>query len=279
MSRFFPPQTFRSNTPQASRKIQLPHVDADAIGSVVEYLYTGEYFPKRTSSARDAPPEKDPRLSATDDTGLGLLVHARMYTLANRLGLSELKSLAHSKIHRTASTAKGELAYARFVYKKSNPRTRRSGSQSRHFGLRAASVCATMRSQSSRACVWRSHSLRMMCCNWFWVSRRRGGGAMTMRRRRAGRARVLCQGQRGRGRESARRRAGVRGVILRFMGEDVLGFSLETFGRGLRSSSARWRAVLHCFFPKQKRQEVESQNHQHHIILAIIHCWGYSRGM
>jgi hypothetical protein len=96
-------------------------VDTDAMGSVIEYLYTGEYFPKKTSSARDAPLEKDPRQPVPDDDGAGLLVHARVYTLAERLGLPELKSLAHSKIHRTASTAKGELAYARFVYKESNP--------------------------------------------------------------------------------------------------------------------------------------------------------------
>jgi hypothetical protein len=91
------------------------------MGSVIEYLYTGEYFPKKTSGARDAPLEKDPRLPATDDDGVGLLVHARVYTLADRLQLPDLKSLSHSKIHRTASTAKGELAYARYVYKESSP--------------------------------------------------------------------------------------------------------------------------------------------------------------
>jgi hypothetical protein len=91
------------------------------MGSVIEYLYTGEYFPKKTSSARDAPLEKDARQPQPDDDGLGLLVHARIYTLAERLGLPELRSLAHSKIHRTASTARGELAYARYVYKESNP--------------------------------------------------------------------------------------------------------------------------------------------------------------
>ncbi|CAN9301067.1 unnamed protein product [Alternaria alternata] len=73
------------------------------------------------ADARDAPLEKDPRQPSTDNEGLGLLVHARIYTLADRLQLPELKSLAHSKIHRTASTAKGELAYARYVYKESNP--------------------------------------------------------------------------------------------------------------------------------------------------------------
>lgn len=98
-----------------------PDCDADAMGSVIEFLYTGEYFPKKTSAARDAPLEKDPRQPSPDDDGAGLLVHARVYTLAERLGLPVLKSLAHSKIHRTPSTAKGELAYARFVYKESNP--------------------------------------------------------------------------------------------------------------------------------------------------------------
>ena len=96
-------------------------VDTDAMGSVIEYLYTGEYFPKKTTSSRDAPLEKDPRLPSPDDDGLGLLVHARIYTLADRLQLPTLKSLAHSKIHRTASTAKGELTYARYVYKESDP--------------------------------------------------------------------------------------------------------------------------------------------------------------
>jgi hypothetical protein len=91
------------------------------MGSAIEYLYTNEYFPKKTSASRDAPLEKDPRLPGADDNGLGLLVHARVYTLADQLQLPDLKSLAHSKIHRTASTAKGELAYARYVYKESNP--------------------------------------------------------------------------------------------------------------------------------------------------------------
>ncbi|EUC44329.1 hypothetical protein COCMIDRAFT_37790 [Bipolaris oryzae ATCC 44560] len=107
--------------PGGPRQIVYSDCDIDAMGSVVEYLYTGEYFPKKTSSARDASLEKDPRQPEIDHEGVGLLVHARIYTLAERLQLPELKSLAHSKIHRTASTAKGELAYARYVYKESDP--------------------------------------------------------------------------------------------------------------------------------------------------------------
>jgi hypothetical protein len=45
-----------------------------------------------------------------------LLKHARVYTLAETLGLPALKSLALSKIHCVNSTAKGEIAYARYVY-------------------------------------------------------------------------------------------------------------------------------------------------------------------
>ena len=50
-----------------------------------------------------------------------LFSNARIYTLADRLQLPNLRSLTHSKIHRTGSNAKGELAYARYVYKESNP--------------------------------------------------------------------------------------------------------------------------------------------------------------
>jgi regulator of PEP synthase PpsR (kinase-PPPase family) len=39
-----------------------------------------------------------------------------VYTLAEKLGISTLKSLAHSKIHRINSTSLGELEYARYVY-------------------------------------------------------------------------------------------------------------------------------------------------------------------
>jgi len=49
-------------------------------------------------------------------TGDQLLKHARVYTLADKFGLAVLKNLASSKIHCVNSTAKGEIAYARYVY-------------------------------------------------------------------------------------------------------------------------------------------------------------------
>lgn len=39
-----------------------------------------------------------------------------MYTLAEKLGIPALKTLAHSKIHRINSTSHGEIVYARYVY-------------------------------------------------------------------------------------------------------------------------------------------------------------------
>ena len=51
-----------------------------------------------------------------DETGAQLLKHARVYNLAEKLGLPDLKTLAHSKIHLINSTAVAEIAYARYVY-------------------------------------------------------------------------------------------------------------------------------------------------------------------
>lgn len=91
-----------------------------SVGSILEYLYNDEYFPKRADSRKDSALEFDPTVPSPDDEGVALLCHARVYTLADKLGLPTLKSLAHTKIHRSDSTAKGELAYARFVYKETD---------------------------------------------------------------------------------------------------------------------------------------------------------------
>ena len=98
-------------------KLQIDFHDEslDAFGCFLQYQYTGEYFPRRLASVPDGL-EPDPSLPAVDDTGSQLLKHARVYTLAEKLGLPELKTLAHSKIHRINSTAVGEIAYARYVY-------------------------------------------------------------------------------------------------------------------------------------------------------------------
>lgn len=96
--------------------------DIDAAGSVLEWLYNAEYFPKRSDpNDKMSTLEDDLTIPKNDDAGIGLLRHARVYTLADKLGLPALKSLAHAKIHRTSSTAKGEIAYARYVYQYSSP--------------------------------------------------------------------------------------------------------------------------------------------------------------
>ena len=97
-----------------TRRIALPTDDLDAIGCFLQFQYTGEYFPRRIPSTDTLEP--DPSSPAVDDTGAQLLKHARVYTLADKLSIPDLKALAHSKIHRINSTARGEIAYARYVY-------------------------------------------------------------------------------------------------------------------------------------------------------------------
>jgi len=56
--------------------------DEDAMGCFLEYLYNGEYFPRRVGDGRDGTLETDPSLPVPDNTGDQLLRHARVYTLA-----------------------------------------------------------------------------------------------------------------------------------------------------------------------------------------------------
>ncbi|RAL59568.1 hypothetical protein DID88_006561 [Monilinia fructigena] len=98
----------------SERRIDLVDEDLDAVGCFLEYLYTNDYFPRKIPGSRDL--EQDPTMPEVDETGDQLLKHARVYTLAEMLKLPSLKSLASSKIHCVNSTAKGEIAYARYVY-------------------------------------------------------------------------------------------------------------------------------------------------------------------
>ncbi|PHH81673.1 hypothetical protein CDD82_206 [Ophiocordyceps australis] len=99
--------------------IELPNEDTEAVGGFLEYLYTGEYFPRKLPGQRVL--ESDPSVPSVDDSGEQLLKHARIYTLAEKLGVDNLKSLASSKIHCVDSTAKGEINYARYVYANTKP--------------------------------------------------------------------------------------------------------------------------------------------------------------
>ena len=96
------------------RQIELPQDDMDAVGCFLEYLYTGDYFPKKVPGQRTL--ETDPSIPKVDESGEQLLKHARVYTLAEKFQVPNLRTLASSKIHCVNSTAKGEIAYARYVY-------------------------------------------------------------------------------------------------------------------------------------------------------------------
>ncbi|KAI1497534.1 hypothetical protein F5X99DRAFT_396645 [Biscogniauxia marginata] len=96
------------------RQIELVGEELDAVGCFLEFLYTGDYFPKKLPGQRTL--EQDPAFPSVDETGEQLLKHARVYTLAEKFGMDKLKSLASSKIHCVNSTAKGEITYARYIY-------------------------------------------------------------------------------------------------------------------------------------------------------------------
>ncbi|KAF2965001.1 hypothetical protein GQX73_g8562 [Xylaria multiplex] len=96
------------------RQIELVNDEIDAVGCFLEYLYTGDYFPKKLPGQRLLEP--DSSVPNVDETGEQLLKHARVYTIAEKFGMDKLKSLASSKIHCVNSTAKGEINYARYIY-------------------------------------------------------------------------------------------------------------------------------------------------------------------
>lgn len=101
----------------AHRRVDLTGDDMAATASVIEYLYKGDYFPALTGNTNL---EYDTSVPQPDTEGVGLLRHARVYTLAQKFELPALSAMAHRKIHLTQSTAKGEIAYARFVYKETS---------------------------------------------------------------------------------------------------------------------------------------------------------------
>jgi len=84
----------------------MPDENVEAIGCFLEFQYTGDY---NISKAEILP-------GGTDLSGAQLSQHARIYTLAEKLGLPTLKNLAHIKIHRVKCTPLCMLAYARWVY-------------------------------------------------------------------------------------------------------------------------------------------------------------------
>ncbi|KAL6867107.1 hypothetical protein J3F83DRAFT_106838 [Trichoderma novae-zelandiae] len=96
------------------RHIELLDEDIDAVGCFLEFLYTGEYFPRKIAGQRSL--EHDPSIPAIDDSGVQLLKHAKIYTLAQKWGVAALQTLAANKIHCINSTVKGEIEYARYVY-------------------------------------------------------------------------------------------------------------------------------------------------------------------
>ncbi|KAL9485327.1 hypothetical protein ACSS6W_004116 [Trichoderma asperelloides] len=122
------------------RQIELPDEDVDAVGCFLEFLYTDEYFPRKLPGQRSL--ENDPSVPAVDDSGIQLLKHARIYTLAQKWGVAALQTLSSSKIYCINSTVKGEIEYARYIY------------------AHTAADDATIRAPVANFWATRSHTLR-----------------------------------------------------------------------------------------------------------------------
>lgn len=114
LSPFFAAHTAEFADDGSPRTIDLSENDLDPVGCFLEFLYTGDYFPKKIAGQRQL--EVDPGVPKVDETGDQLLKHARVYTLGEKFKMPQLKQLASSKIHCVNSTAKGEISYARYVY-------------------------------------------------------------------------------------------------------------------------------------------------------------------
>ncbi|KAJ5170664.1 uncharacterized protein N7500_003447 [Penicillium coprophilum] len=97
-------RTFEASGP---RRISLPEEDVDAFSCFLQFQYTRDY----TVVQMETPTE-----TAEDKSGDELLRHARIYTLAEKLGLPTLQRIAHGKIHKVKSSPHAELSYARYVY-------------------------------------------------------------------------------------------------------------------------------------------------------------------
>ena len=70
----------------------MPTENLEAVGSFLQYLYTGEYFPRIIGEGREATLESDPNVPSSDESGEHLLRHGRVYTLADKLGMKVSKN-------------------------------------------------------------------------------------------------------------------------------------------------------------------------------------------
>lgn len=99
--------------------VDLPDESVDAFSSFLQFQYTGDYLLLENNQSVSTSVSTEtalPNGEEVDQSGEQMLKHARIYTLAEKLGLPALKALAHKKIHLINSTARGEIAYARYVY-------------------------------------------------------------------------------------------------------------------------------------------------------------------
>lgn len=165
------------------------------MGSFLEYIYKGEYFPKRIGDARDGPLESDPSIPVPDHNGAQLLKHARIYTIAEKFlmpvchmrGLHwgalplTLRSRLSSHWRTPKSTARPAPHEERSPTRAMSTRqhqetTQPSGNLSPRSGLRVHMSCDTRPKRNSGQCAWSTRSLGLMCSAWCWTRKRRVAG-------------------------------------------------------------------------------------------------------
>ncbi|MCJ1277321.1 hypothetical protein MMC21_005133 [Puttea exsequens] len=102
-------EAIQPDSTSSERSIELLVNDLEATSCFLEYHYAGEYLPHKLPTGTL---QSDSSTPAVDDSGDQLLKHAKVYTLAEKLGLPAPRALLHSKIHLITSTALAEITYA-----------------------------------------------------------------------------------------------------------------------------------------------------------------------
>ena len=160
------------------RRTPFANEDLDAVGCFLQYLYTGEYFPKKIGDAL----ESDSAQPMMGDDGEQLLKHAKVYTLAHKLGVMvscstpfllpsfmptmHLRSSNPSRTRKSTALTRPPAASSptRVSCTQILPApTPRSVSRSRRFGASAVMCCGTRPKMISGHCVWSIRSLGSTC--------------------------------------------------------------------------------------------------------------------
>lgn len=180
---------FSEKLASSNSQVDLADEDLDAMSCFLEYLYTGEYYPHKLPSGNLEP---DPEVPKIDDSGAQLLKHAKVYTLADKLGMpvrvlhfspsqSYLKALIHrptialtvTKSHRASNPSLTPKSTSSPLLPSLNSPTPATSIPTHPAvtlpsvnllpasGVRDRMFCGTRRKGVSEICAWNSLRLAM----------------------------------------------------------------------------------------------------------------------